>query len=129
MQNNDDSNLGSVGGGGSFGSELGDSNLEDIGDENSDVINGNPEETPLGNENIPEDITQNESIRIKNNLILEENNLINSHPSDEYNKIVKKLIKETPKGNIFERCELFDKNLLINEEMNEVVSNLEKFTK
>ena len=135
QQGNDDSGLGSPsGGGGGIGGDLGDignSGLEDVSDDNSDVINGNPEETPLGDENQPiENNNKNESTNKNSKLILESNQYNQKENlSDEYHKILNKLIQNKPKGNIFERCELFDKNFLINEEMNEVANNLEKYTK
>ena len=135
QQGNDDSGLGSPsGGGGGIGGDLGDignSGLEDVSDDTSDVINGNPEETPLGDENQPiENNNKNESTNKNTKLILESNQYNQKENlSDEYHKILNKLIQNKPKGNIFERCELFDKNFLINEEMNEVANNLEKYTK
>lgn len=128
MGQNDSNGLGSSGGGslggGLGGGELGDNSLEDVSD--SDTINGNPEETPINGDieqNTQENEPKQEHTNKKGNILTEDK------IGKEYDKILSKLIKNEPKGNVFERCKLFDKNLMINEEMNEVVKNLDKFSK
>lgn len=144
MQGGDDNGLGGGGGGGSLGGGLGSSGLDDVMDNgeggDEDVLNGNPETTPLGDENAEQSNASptdnqnenpNESVRSNGKLLVESVDSLKNFEKvgNEYDKIIDKLIKHEPKGNIFERCEIYDKSMFINKEMDEIVNNLEEFAK
>ena len=144
MQGGDDNGFGGGGGGGSLGGGLGSSGLDDVMDNgeggDEDVLNGNPETTPLGDENAEQSNASptdnqnenpNESVRSNGKLLVESVDSLKNFEKvgNEYDKIIDKLIKHEPKGNIFERCEIYDKSMFINKEMDEIVNNLEEFAK